>query len=268
MLRCRDLGNDDPENCMLAIRLTSETGGSYRKRIAHKIYTISASEMHLLEKTTLFVEKIFRPLFDYSEPEHLRDAFENHAFQFRCVGRQRRQTVSLEAYFPRGYSHQWRKRGKWRIWPTLGIRLKDTNGLVFDLMFWMKCPWSNATLTASIVEPHRDESLKDVFNSFYENIEEKARPVGDQDNQDDQGLTRLSPKTSDWISQRHLSGAQMTVRIKKIGQYRERSSLTDPDAFTIEKLFTVRRDSITKMLPGNAQVDPITFSYLIDVKLD
>jgi hypothetical protein len=150
------------------------------------------------------------------------------------------------------------------IYPNFGIRLKDSTGVVFDVMLSTK-PCGGEVMAAFIVEPFVDERLEDVFFSFYKKTEDIRRDVGEQS---DSGLRRQWPKTCDRIFWLHPSGAKTTVKIKKIGLQRQHTGPIGLEGLVIEKLFVENFGFVKEMLVGDAQVQTVEQRYLIEVKLE
>ncbi len=132
--------------------------------------------------------------------------------QFRCTCGKRRAAVSLEAYPP----------GRGRIFSesrkTLGLRIKDTYGLVFDVLLSFQS--RQQILTGCVLEQISDETLEDFYYKFvYGHAQARKFKEGQL------ARIRMKPlppedyegRTSDQVQHTHNLRAQTSVSIKKVG---------------------------------------------------
>lgn len=182
--------------------------------------------------------------------------------QFKCVRGQQRALVSLEAY-PLGLGKLWGSD------KTLVLRIKDSGGLVFDVLLSFQ-PHPQI-LTGCVLEQQGNESLEDVYFKSLVEFSETSRFEGGSLAKLSKVQTKLMKfkdqivGTSDRIQHRHKVGALTSLSIKKIG-YREdiRSFNIDDDIY--ERVFFNYqggfRDGLDKPVP---RVDE---KYLIELRLD
>jgi hypothetical protein len=301
-LGCRDLTNIAD----LAIRLQLEPAHledpkkMYMTRIQSDIiHTISEPEINRLETQTMSIEKVLRtfpriqdtshiyarmvsrafPIFPYEShafPKKVPRAFpispyESHAFYIRCRGLQRR-IVSLEVNNTRNghYSEKTPKPPSSPVYPILGIRLEDSQGIVFDVI--LNRGYEEEVPTGFIIEPPANESLRDVFSSFVEEMdwmewdESKNSTIVELSRREP---WKIWPNTSDRFFLRHSSGARTTVAIKKVGPLRESFLPADIRESTFERVVMKHTfNALTVRLVGEEEDHPVNYRYLIEVKLD
>jgi hypothetical protein len=176
--------------------------------------------------------------------------------QFRCIRGQRRAVVSLEAYplIQGGFSEI----------ETLGLRIKDTDGLVFDVLLSFQP--HQQVLTGCVLEQIGDESLEDVyFKSVYRSaITQTLKGMP---------LSRLLTLevadrikgTLDRIQHRHKCGAQTSVLIKKIG-YREAVGPSNAKDSMVERVFFHYQGGFSER--SDRKVFRVYEKYLIELRLD
>lgn len=266
-LGCRP--SNSATQSVLAIRLRLEGFGKpynplefYMTRIdSDDIHTISPSDISL-EMKTMSVEKIS----GYTRRRR-RIPNTTQAFYFRCRGLPQRHIVSLEAY-PLGDFYEnplTRLLPLPQVYPKLGIRLKDTNGTVLDLILSPNLHLG-MFLTAFIVEPRLNESLKDVLSSFVRNDEKLNLDDWDWTGE---GPPRVWPVTSDRVLWRHASGSQTTVAIKKISRQREPTLPASDKELTMKRTFMKDLGgAVREKMEGDAEANNVDYRYLIDIKLE
>jgi hypothetical protein len=205
---------------------------------------------------TLSVEKTSESYGNRPRPVDFRK------LQFRCVRGQRRALVSLEAY-PLD-------PGKvWRTAETLGLRIKDSSGLVFDVLLSFQ-PHPQI-LTGCVLDQQGNESLENVYiKSVFEPSETSRFEGGSL-----AGLPRFQTEllklkdqiggTSDRIQHRHKVGAQTSISIKKMG-YREAIGPSSIEGNIFESVFLHYMGVFTNA--SGKLVPYVHEKYLIELRLD
>ena len=178
--------------------------------------------------------------------------------QFRCIRGQRRAVVSLEAYplIQGGFSEI----------ETLGLRIKDTDGLVFDVVLSFRP--HQQILTGCVLEQMDDESLEDVYCKFVYGQSQTQRFKEGQLAQ-----SRMKPlppedyegKTSDRIQHRSKYATQSSVSIKKT-RYREAVRPSNIEGNIFERVFFHYQGSF--METSDTMISPVDEKYLIELRLD
>jgi hypothetical protein len=182
--------------------------------------------------------------------------------QFRCVRGQRRALVSLEAY----PLDQESCGGGTK---TLGLRIKDSSGLVFDVLLSFQ-PHPQI-LTGCVLDQQGNESLENVYSKSVFEPSETSRFEG--------GLLAKLPRiqteplklkdqiggTLDRIQHRHKVGAQTNVSIKKMG-YREAIVPSSIGDNIFESVFFHHKRGFRK--EADKYFSRIDEKYLIKLRLD
>jgi hypothetical protein len=179
--------------------------------------------------------------------------------QFRCVHGQRRAVVSLEAY-PLGQGNLS------AINQTLGLRIKDTDGLIFDVLLSFQ-PYQHI-LTGCVLEQTGDESLAEVYcESVYGPFQawRSKEALLSRMRMNPLPLVDYMEGTSDRVQHRHKSEAQTSLSIKKIG-CRQAAGSSNIKGNIFEKVFFhylgIFTDGLDKM------VSHVDEKYLIELRLD
>jgi hypothetical protein len=121
-------------------------------------------------------------------------------------------------------------------------------------------------LTAFIVEPRLNESLKDVLSSFVRNDEKLNLDDWDWTGK---GPPRYWPVTSDRVLWRHALGSQTTVTIKKISRQREPTLPASDKELTMKRTFMKDLGgAVREKMEGDAEANNVDYRYLIDIKLE
>jgi Heterokaryon incompatibility protein (HET) len=184
---------------------------------------------------------------------------DSRELQFRCVRGQRRALVSLETY-PLSLLDPWSSD------KTLGLRIKDTDGLVFDVILSFRP--HQQILTGCVLEQMGDESLEDVYCKFVYGQSQTQRFKDLQLAQ-----SRMMPllpedyegRTSDRVQHRHKNGAQSSVSIKKI-RYREAIGPSNIEGNIFERVFFHYQGSFIE--GSDKMVSHVDEKYLIELRLD
>jgi hypothetical protein len=179
---------------------------------------------------------------------------------FRCVRGQRRGLVSLEA--------NPLERGSFSMFEqTLGLRIKDTDGLVFGVLLSFQA--HRQILTGCLLEQIGDESLEDVYRkSIYgpaltQRLKEAS--LSKFGNMKRLPLLGHMEGTSDRVQHRHQLGAQTSISIKKIGcQGAVGPSHIEGNIF--EKVFFYYEGMFSERL--ELYMPRVDEKYLIELRLD
>ena len=127
-----------------------------RRTDSSKVHTVpswQSMDINGPKLETMSVRKISGSYGNWAKSKISRE------LQFRCVTGQRRALVSLKAY-PLRLLHPLSLLVPWGSDKTLGLRIKDTDGLLFDVVLSFQP--HQQILTGCVLEQMGDESLEDV----------------------------------------------------------------------------------------------------------